>query len=58
MWGGSKCDGYYNEDETQPYCDQADTRYLFCDNFKRESRLYWTSIPIELAIEGERRLFK
>ena len=48
MWGNSKCDGYSNVDETQPYCNQADTRYLFCDHFNGDSRLYWTRRTIGL----------
>ena len=48
MWGNTKCNGYYNEDETQPFCNQADTRSMFCDHFRGERSLYWTPYAIKL----------
>ena len=44
VWGNLPCEGFTNEDEKQPFCNQKDVWTKFCNRFKGkgERELHWS----------------
>ena len=55
-WGGNPCEGFTNEDETKPYCDQFDVHIFFCHSFKGHRARFIKKISRVSDDDGEVKL--